>query len=56
MTSRFWHTKRFNGFAPKDSHRIFNGNLWGFVKYKDHHDRFDGGFSTLWESIDVMEV
>jgi hypothetical protein len=55
MPSRSWHTKRFNGSIPKDSHRIVNGNLWGLGKFKDHHDRSDGGSSRLWESIDVME-
>jgi hypothetical protein len=54
MPSRSWHAKRFNGSIPKDNHRIVNGNLWGFVKFKDHHDRFDGNSSTLWESILVM--
>jgi len=56
MPSKSWHIKGFNGFAPKDSHRIVNGNLWGFVRFKDYHDMCDGGFSTLWESINVMEV
>jgi hypothetical protein len=56
MPLKSWHTKGFNGFAPKDSHRIVCGNLWGLVRFNDHHDKSDGGSSTLWKLIDVMEV
>jgi len=40
MPSKSWHIKGFNGFAPKDSHRIVNGNLWGLVIPRNSMDLF----------------